>query len=98
MHLGVRPVGGKISSDSIDLCFKTVHPAIKTVHPAIQSIYLFAQHLMPFNDNIELVLKILVHDAHVILEVFSHHIHMPFEHLIDLFDFFGVHIISRQGY
>jgi len=102
MRLGVRPVCSKISGDPIDLDFKTVHPgfemahlAIQTVHPIIKSVGLFAQHLMPFNDNIELVLKILVHDPHVMLEVFSHHIHMPFEHLIDLLDFIGVYLTSQ---
>jgi hypothetical protein len=93
MRLGIRPMGGKISGNVIDFTFnpvkpdfKTVHPPIKAFHPSVKTVNLLTQHLVAFDDNIQLVLNILGHYSHIMLEYF-----------FDLFEIISIHKISLQS-
>jgi hypothetical protein len=92
MRLGVCPVGGEIGGNGIDFTFnpvkpdfKTVHPPIKAVHPSVKTVNFLTQHLVAFDDNIQLVLKILGHYPHIMLE-----------HFLDLFEIGSIHKISPR--
>jgi len=58
MRLGVRPVGGKISGNGIDLDLNPIRPFFDVAQPYVHSVEFFGQHLLPFNDEVQLVLKI----------------------------------------
>jgi hypothetical protein len=99
MRLGVRPVGGEIGGNGVDFAFnpvnldlnpvkpdfKTVHPPIKAIHPSVKTVNFLTQHLVAFDDNIQLVLKILGHYPHIMLE-----------HFFDLFEIISIHKISLR--
>ncbi len=81
MRLGIRPMRGKIGSHRIDMPYKI---GFDTIDPFCQRVFdpvnLLTQHLVPFNDNIQLVLKIFGHDADLMLE-----------HLLDFLEISSFH-------
>ncbi len=89
---GIHPVRGKIGGDCVDLAFDAIQSCSQsgfdTVQPRPQScfdtIYLVAQHLMPFNYDIQLVLKIV-----------SHHANMMLENLFNFLDIACIHKTSK---
>jgi len=100
MRLGIGTVGGKIGCNGVDFIFnpvkpdfnpvkpnfKTIHPPIKAIHPSVKTVNLLTQHLVAFDYNIQLVLKILGHYPHIMLE-----------HFFDLFEIISIHKISLQS-
>jgi len=81
VRLGIRPVRGKVGGYGIDFTsdpIKSRFDPIKSRFDPIKShsqrdldtVNFVAQHLMPFNDDIQLVLKILGHYANMVLENF----------------------------
>jgi hypothetical protein len=82
MRFRIRPVGGKVTGNGVDFILDSIKPGTQRGFNAVD---LFGQHLMPFNDNIQLVLKILGHDADMMLE-----------HFLYLFEIIGVHKISQH--
>jgi hypothetical protein len=104
MRLGVRPVGGEIDGNDIDtptqVSFGFVNPFGQTyfysVQPPIYPVNLFAQHLVPFNDNIQLMLKILRQHADMMFKVIRRYTDMMLEHSLDLFEIISIHKISPR--
>lgn len=79
VRLGVRPVGGKIRGDRINAAAQV---RFDFINPYLKPINLVAEHLLPFNDQVQFVPKILGHDAD-----------MMFEHVFYFFEIFCVHNI-----
>jgi hypothetical protein len=84
MRLGVRPMGGKIGGNCVDFI-------LDTLQSDFHAVDFFGEHLVAFNDKVELMLEILGHDTDMMFEVFRHFTDMMPEKLIDLFDIFCVH-------
>ena len=73
MRLGISTMGGKIGYNGVDFIFnpvnldfytvkpdfKAVHTPIKAIHHSVKTVNLLTQHLVAFDDDIQLVLKIL---------------------------------------
>ncbi|HEX2768866.1 MAG TPA: hypothetical protein VHN12_06245, partial [Geobacteraceae bacterium] len=85
MRLGVRPVGGEIGDNGVDFTFNPVNLDLNTVKPDFKTVNFLTQHLVAFDDNIQLVLKILGHYPHIMLE-----------HFFDLFEIISIHNISLR--
>jgi hypothetical protein len=103
VRFGIRPVCGKVGRNGIDLILDSIQPGFNTVQPFPQigfnPVDLVAQHLVPFYDDIQLVLKIFGYYTRLVLnlslEVVGHYADMMLENLLDLFYFISVHNISR---
>ena len=80
VHLSVGPVSGKVGGHGVNLAFDPLQPDFNPVQPVFYTVNLFTQHLMPLDDDIQLVLKIL-----------GHYPNMMLEHFIDFFEIIGVH-------
>jgi hypothetical protein len=91
VRFGVLTVSGKIGGNSINSPTQ-VHPNL--INPCLKPVDLVTQHLMPFNNDIQLMLKILGHDANMLFEVLRYIIDMPPEKFIDLSYIFSIHDIS----
>jgi hypothetical protein len=100
VRFGVIPVSGEVGRNCIDLVLDPVQSGFNTVQPFPQTgfdpVHLVAQHLVPFNDDIQLVLKILCHDADMMLEVISRCVEVFLENLLNCPDLFCVNKISPQ--
>jgi hypothetical protein len=71
VRLSIGPVGG--CGYGICFGFKTIHPTVETIHSPIEPVDSFAQHLMSFDNNIQLMLKILSQYANMVFTVFRQH-------------------------
>jgi hypothetical protein len=96
VRLGIGTVTGKVGRNGFYLDFNSVQPSFDTADSRVHPVDLFGQHLLPFNDNVKFVLKILGHDADMMLEVFRHHIDMMLKHFVYLFEIISVHGFSLR--
>jgi len=91
--------------------FNTVQPGINAIQSRFDPVQpspqigfnpvdLVVKHLIPFNYDIQLVLKIFGYYSRLMLdlalEVFGHHADMALENFLYLPDLISVHKISRQ--
>jgi len=81
MRLGISSVGGKIGGDTVDLrldtCqmhFNTGQAIIQLLYADIHPVHAFGQHLLPFGQQIELVLNIFFHHPDLPGQLMGHHV------------------------
>jgi len=98
VRLGVGPVSGKVGGHGVNLAFDPLQPDFNPVQPVFYTVNLFTQHLMPLDDDIQLVLKILCHYTHMMLDIFLYSINMTSEQLIDFFQIICIHKNLRQTF
>ncbi len=80
MGLGIRTMGGEIGGHGINLYFNPVESFLDLVKFSFHSIHPLRQHLLPFHDKVELVLKVLFDNSdppveglyHIFLETRKH--------------------------
>jgi hypothetical protein len=96
MRLGIRTVSGKIGGNGVDFSFDTLKPSFNATESRVHTVDFFGKHLVTFDDNIQLMLKILRQHADMMFKVIRRYTDMMLEHSLDLFEIISIHKISPR--